>query len=126
MRQPYQRVKPVRDQELRKMWSIAKKPYRCQACHGKPDWPGLAVHHLVRFRRDDSPCNLLLLCRRCHAAQHEDNHAGNAHRLTLGMLLSVKQLEDPGEFDLERLAELYGGPVELEALPGWLCDLRGK
>lgn len=123
MREPYQRVHPVRDEEARKLWRLTK-PNRCQCCHRKPDWRGAHVHHIIRFRRSDEPTNLLLLCAECHDRCHDG--ACENGKLTIGMMMTVKFLEDFEEFDQRRLAELYGSQFELEDLPNWLLALRKK
>lgn len=119
----YQRCRPVRDEEARKEWARSKRQ-RCQSCHGKPCFLGLAVHHIVRFGRSDEPCNLLLLCNTCHAKIH-DNPLGQ--RITLGMTLAIKWLEDEDELDIDRLQQLHGrGELLMDDLPVWLIELRKK
>lgn len=119
MRPMYQKCKPVRDEEARVLWR-AEQGSKCQCCLKAPDFRGLAVHHIVRFRRSDEPCNLLLLCGDCHEACHD----GSGEKLSIGMMLTVKVLTDPTEYDRPRLEELYGSPMELEPMPDWLLLKR--
>ncbi len=104
-RQPYQRCNPVRDVAARKRWRLTKGN-RCQACGKRPGWLGVHIHHIIRFRRSDEPCNLLFLCAECHDAAHDG-------RITLADACRIKRRVDPDEFDLARLVELRGQPIDL-------------
>lgn len=117
MRAPYKRCHPVRDPEARKQWA-ASKPNRCQACSRRPDWLGVQTHHIIRgVGRSDEAANMIRLCNDCHGRVHDDPQDG---RLTLGMVAMLKWFADPDEFDMPRLMELKGGPVELTEPPAWL------
>ena len=120
LRQAYQRCHPIRDEKARKRWR-QQQANRCQVCNGRGDWLGLAVHHVIRFRRSDEPTNWILLCATCHGRCHDDPRDG---RLTIGMVVLLKWFEAPDEFSLPRLMELRGGPVELTEPPAWLMEKR--
>lgn len=121
-RQPYQRCKPVRDDEGRRQWAVSQRQ-RCQVCLGRFDWRGWHCHHIIRFKRSDEPANWLLVCAVCHDKVHD---APNGQPLTVGHTLTCKQLAAPDEFDLARLEQLAGHPLECEPLPDWLLAVRGK
>lgn len=117
-RPPYQRCYPVQDEEFRKQWALQKKianGNKCQACGKRPDFRGLHVHHLIRFRRSDEAANLLLICANCHDLCHD----GPGPKLTIAACCAIKRRVDPDEFNLARLEQLRGGPI-----PGW-CDYPG-
>jgi len=119
----YERVKPVRDEVARLRWlhkQISMYGYRCQACYGRPDWRGAAIHHIIRFRRSDEETNFMLLCGCCHDLCHD----GSGPKLNLGVVCMVKFIENPDEFSLSRLEQLRGQPIELEPLPEWLQEKR--
>ena len=81
-------------------------------------WPGLSRHHICKFRRDDSWCNLLVLCRVCH-----DRAEGLLKpKLSVRSCLMLKKVRDGGNFDLARCVELLGWKaVELEPVPD-ICE----
>lgn len=129
----YQRSNPVRTDEAardRRKW--AKAIGHCQACGilraaAKRRDGGLDIecHHIIRGSRSDEPTNWLMLCHRCHGLVHDDVYydadGSPLPRLTLGIILTVKKLRNPGEYDRDRLQQLFGYQLvdELE-LPGFL------
>lgn len=116
----FEKSHPITDTVARYAWAMERNC--CAVCHvpaGKSDWRGLSVHHLIHGagNRSDEPCNLLLLCGRCHDQHHAGGHKGWPD-LTLGMLLKVKRETDFPEWDAKRLKELYHRELPpLEALP---------
>ena len=44
----------------------------CQECHLKPDWRGLARHHIIKRSQggNENPENIIWLCGKCHAKNH--------------------------------------------------------
>jgi hypothetical protein len=112
------RVRPVRDRQFYAAWALRHD--HCQAC-GIPAsraafcrWPGLSRHHVVKFKRSDEGCNLLMLCQRCHdLAELRTVREGGVRlpTLSLAVCLTVKKNREPSEYDHERLRELYGRPL---------------
>lgn len=98
--------KPIRDWKANRAW--ADQRTHCQLCQKLPYWPGLSVHHIVKFGRSDEPTNFLLLCHRCHELAEGLNCSKEMPKFRLGHALALKALVDPDEFDLERLGDLYG------------------
>ena len=99
---------------------------RCMACHcpqGKaPDLRGHQIHHLIGGSgRSHEPCNLSLLCGRCHGQYHAGGERQDEERLpalTLGMLLWAKA--ETSEWDAKRLAALRGKALpHLAPLDKW-------
>lgn len=113
----------IRDTVFRAAWAFLR-PW-CQCC-GVPSrqaaWPGIQTHHIIQgVGRSDEATNLLNLCAACHDVFHGARvKVGNVYlpRITRGMLLRVKRLVDPDDFNAARLAELYGRPLpDEEELP---------
>jgi hypothetical protein len=124
-RKPYERVNPVRDREAYDDY-LRRHPY-CQFCGvpaGRAPWPGLSRHHVVKFRRSDERCNLLVGCQRDHdLAELRAVRVGGVllPKLTLGVCLSVKRERDPANWDPARLAELFGRALpDPEPIPEFL------
>lgn len=139
----YVKANPIRTKEgekARKKW--AAKCDHCHACgisrENAPRRDGgvpLAVHHIIRGSRSDEPTNWMMLCHRCHGLVHDDVYRdaeGNElPRLTLGIILTIKQDRAPKEYDRQRLEQLYGAalPDELpepEFLVREWLENRGK
>lgn len=124
----YQRVYPVDDPAMYKQWAV-DHPY-CMACgvsaREAPFAPncggiGLSTHHIIKPGRSDEKCNLLRLCKRDH-----DLAEGMRIRvrgellpvLTIGVCLTLKKVRDPGDWNPERLTELFRQTLpEMEAIP---------
>ncbi len=96
------------DPGLYALWNRAH-PF-CQAC-GIPANPAIremrpiSTHHLIKKARSDEPANLVRLCHRCHDLA-ELLQVADFPLLTLGILLTVKRLRDPAEYDPDRLVAL--------------------
>ena len=139
----YEKANPIRSKEgekARKKWA-AKCDY-CQACgisrENAPRRDGgvpMAVHHVIRGSRSDEPTNWMMLCHRCHGLVHDDVYRDvdgqELPRLTLGIILTLKQDRCPKEYDRARLEQLYGAtlPDELpipEFLEREWSEYRGK
>ena len=134
------KVKAVKSLEAYRAWALAH-PF-CQLCgkaHKDAEFDGFCLtnHHLVKWGRSDEPCNLLRLCwTPCHmvceglsVVNPDGVHAGDRYpKLTLGAALTLKRLRDPGEVDMERLAELrgYALPVEEPVPQFWLDEYRRR
>jgi hypothetical protein len=115
-RPTYERVVPVHDAAFYREW--AKGHDCCMVC-GRPgsvaahDIARLTNHHIVKFRRSDEACNLLRVCDRdhrlCEMHTVRDPVTGaELPKLILPVVLTVKRLRDPGAWDPERLAKLFG------------------
>lgn len=125
----YRKANPVKDPVLYGRY-VEDFPY-CQAC-GLPLYAAvkqtvsLTRHHIIKFRRSDERCNLLVLCSRDHdLAELRSVRRGGLllPKLTLGVCLSLKLLRTPDEYDAERLAELFGQALpDLEPVPQFLVD----
>lgn len=116
----YQKAHPIRTAAAKKArvaW--AKKVLRCQVCGidreaGRRRDGGLDAecHHIIRGSRSDEPTNWLLVCYRCHGLIHDavyrDEAGEELPRLTLGVILTVKRLRNPKEYDRQRLEQLFG------------------
>jgi hypothetical protein len=120
-RSPYDRVKPIRDEQFRREW-MARQTH-CQACgrtrrEANYDVMPLTCHHIVKFGRSDEATNLLCLCQSCHdlAENRQIRVKGLVLLpLSLGNCLWLKRDRDKGEYDPVRLAQLYGRALpELE------------
>jgi len=104
----FQKAGVIRDPDAYAIWNRAH-PF-CQAC-GIPanaalrDVRGLSTHHLIKKARSDEPANLVRLCQRCHDLA-ELLQVADFPLLTLAILLTVKRIRDPGEYDPDRLAAL--------------------
>ena len=122
-----QRVKPVRDKVAYDRY-FADHQY-CQACgvpaHRAP-WPGLSRHHICKPGRSDEPCNLIVICDRDHSLAE-----GRAIRvdgvllplLPLGVILAIKLLRTPDEWDADRLAQLYRRNLpDMEDIPAFIHE----
>lgn len=66
------------------------------------------AHIFGGVHRKDHPANVLMLCSRCHTAQHNPGRINGEEMapITTGVLLRLKQ--ELGEFDAETLAEITG------------------
>ncbi len=97
----------------------------CQCCGvsaHRASWPGLSTHHIVKFGRVHAACNLLRLCHRCHSLAEgltvRDRDGNPYPKLTLGICLWLKGADEPEDFDLDHLSELYGRNLpDLEPVP---------
>jgi hypothetical protein len=129
LRDGYVRCRPVKDKRLYDLY-LEEHPY-CQICgvpsHVAPNTNGgigLSRHHIVKFGRSDEKCNLLSVCARCHSlAEGRLIRVGESllPKLTLGIVLTLKQLRTPNEYNAERLAQLYGQTLpDLEQVPDWV------
>ncbi len=88
---------------------------RCQVCHrtwARSGWRGLSVHHIIHGSngRSDEPCNMLLVCGRCHDMIHDGQYRDEVTKellsaITLAMVLWIKS--QTTEWDGERLTALY-------------------
>lgn len=125
MRKPYKRVRPVDDADFYAAWALAHR--FCQSC-GIPQlqayrlhWPGLSRHHIIKFKRSDEACNLLMLCQQCHdLAEMRAIRVDGVllPRLTIGICLMIKKVREPEAWDPVRLEELFGRRLpDLEPIP---------
>ena len=117
----------ITDRDARDRWvNSGGHGDRCQVCWRPlaiPVWLGSAPHHIVHGAngRSDEPCNLILLCSRCHGMTHSDQFRDERTGqllpdITFGMVLFVKS--QTSEWNPERLAELYHRRLpDLEELP---------
>lgn len=103
-------LKPVKNQNWYTAWN--KDHTFCMAC-GIPEdaarvhrWPGLSTHHIIKRGRSDEPCNLIRLCQRCHDAAECLGTGKKFPWLTLGIILTIKKMRDPDNWNPERLKEL--------------------
>lgn len=126
------KVNPVKDPEFRRQWSIEHD--HCQVCWVSPrDLPfcWLETHHLARPGRSDEACNLLRLCKCCHDRRHV---VYGEEELTDGVLLEVKRLAEPDDWDPARLAKLWFSARAkpeaitemLEPIPEWVKTERTR
>jgi hypothetical protein len=110
-------------------WDYRLAARRCAACHsdGAKWGQWLEIHHIIGFPgRSDEPANWLCVCHRCHVLLegHRGRYNGVQYPpLTLGHALTFKRLEDPDNYNPERLAQLYGQALPDE-LPLWLGEER--
>jgi 5-methylcytosine-specific restriction endonuclease McrA len=90
-------------------WKRIKEQIRardrfCQSCGKSPEQNGRAldVHHVhpFRFSGDNSPENLVTLCRSCHMRADDHGRAGAAH------FIRVPQLKRPTKRQIRRLRQL--------------------
>lgn len=106
---------------------------RCQICHrpwARAGWRGFNVHHIIHGAngRSDEPCNLLLVCGRCHDMIHDGCYRDERTKLllpaiTLGMVLWVKSHTE--EWDESRLTLLYHRTLPArEILAGYCMEER--
>lgn len=129
MRRTYQRCKPIRDENARRQYRL--QHLYCQCCgirymdaerrDGKP----LCVHHLIRFRRSDEVCNMLVACLRCHMTFHGALRIDGKEypAMPLGVQLSLKCEHDAENWNPDRLAELYGHELpEFGDVPDVIAD----
>lgn len=122
---PFVKANPVRDPEARQAWAY-RHPY-CTACGidavaaYRERWPGLECHHIVKPGREDSACNLLRLCHRCHSLAEGLSIRVDGvllPKLPLAVCLTIKLVRNPDEFDAVRLAQLYHRALpEMEPIP---------
>ena len=136
MRNEFKKAGVVTDPDARQRWKEeGDHGDRCQVCHrpwARAGWLGVAVHHIIRGSngRSDEPCNLLLVCGRCHAMIHDGGYYDEKTGLplptiTLGMVLWVKSHTD--EWDEERLTALYHRNLPAwEILPAYYLAERTK
>lgn len=109
-------TKAIKDKDFYSDWAVEHDFCQCCGIHRLKAqferWPGLSTHHMVKPGRSDERCNLLRLCERCHAcAEMETRVDGKGQKLPylpLGVCLTIKQLREPEDVDLERLEYLYG------------------
>lgn len=85
-------------------------------------WPGLETHHIIKSGRSDDAANLLRTCKRDHDLCEGHSIRGEngelLPNLTMGMILTIKQLRDPEAWNPERLHELRGQALpDLEPCP---------
>jgi hypothetical protein len=123
MQSGYKKAGVITSQEARNAWKLAgDHGDKCQVCHvphHRSGWLGMAVHHIAHGSngRSDEPCNMLLVCSRCHAMIHDGQHRDDKTNellppITLGNVLWVKSHTD--DWDEDRLTELYH-----RDLPAW-------
>ena len=107
----YEKVNPVRDVAGRRAWMRMQD--RCQCCRvhrSRTDFRGLSCHHIVKFKRSDEPTNYLCLCGHCHSRAEGVERP----KLTLAECCRLKRVSNPDEFNLARLEQLRGSPIEME------------
>jgi len=105
------RKPPSKDEEFYHRWGL-DHPF-CGCC-GRQD--GLSTHHIVKQGRAHEACNLLRLCQHpCHdlAEGLDVPYVGSSEdrllpKLTIGVCLTLKWINDPAEYDAARLQELRG------------------
>ncbi len=126
----------ITDPEARERWAMEGEHFdMCQVCfrpRERSDWRGLTVHHVIRGAngRSDEPCNLFLVCGRCHDmihdGQYRDEKTGELlPAITLGMVLWAKS--QTGEWEPERLTQLYHRRLpDLEELPDCYKNEQNK
>jgi len=120
------RRKPCKDAAARAKWGRSK--WFCAAC-GATEY-GLHVlttHEIIGGRggRSFEPCNMLRLgmhpCHDLASLLDVPSELPTGPRLlpkiTLAVALSLKLRSDPDEFDLDRIQELHGRPIEPEPIP---------
>ena len=130
----YQKSHPVKDDKARKAWAaehaycfacgVGYEQSRYQThCGGVP----ITIHHIVKPGRSDEPCNWCPLCYRDHSLAENrllrDEQSGELLPfLKLGIVLTIKKLRDPLNFDPDRLQVLLGERLpDLEPLPAFLA-----
>lgn len=125
------KAKPIKDAEGYAEF-LRTFPF-CMCCHVPMQWapyPGLSRHHIIKFKRSDDWCNLVVCCDRDHslAELHTIREGGVAlPKLTLGIMLTIKKEADPDNWNPERLEELRGQPLpELEPIPDFLLRDRTR
>lgn len=121
------RAKPIKDEEFYRDWALA---HHWCACCGRTD--GLTTHHIVKQGRAHEACNLLRLCLDpCHNLAEGANIRAFIPgellpKLTIGVCLTLKFINDPAEYDADRLQELRSSRLpDPEAVPEiFLAALR--
>jgi hypothetical protein len=121
----YVKANAIDDERARKAWM--KQRTHCAACGiSKHDAPRrdaglpLSCHHVIRGLRSDEPTNWLCCCARCHGLIHDDQVRIDGvlvPKLTLGVILTVKSVRHPNEYDAVRLAALFGRACLPDLLP---------
>lgn len=120
---------PSKDEDTYRAWS-AQRTF-CYACGHKGDWLPLETHHIVKAGRAHEPCNLIRLCHRDHCLAEgldvRDERGELLPKLTIGMCLSLKSIQDPEEYDAARLEQLRGSRLpEPEAVPEYFMRQYAK
>lgn len=136
MHRLHEKSHAVRDPDARNRWRNERD--RCYVC-GIPTWKmygerfpaWMQVHHIIKPGRSDEPCNLFAVCARCHRViEGERVPCGKRvylPKLTLGMVLTIKQAADPDEWNPDRLVALYHRLLpDREFVPEYYLEERDR